>query len=110
MPSLKPLPIIKAIMLRIVQDERASRVERIEAAKVAAACSGIILPDTNESLLGTKQAVELRHVKMELAERIRKRKLRRKLENAKAYLRRKARARAAKAAAIAAPGGVPAHV
>lgn len=82
---------MKMAMLGIVEDPRASRAERIEAAKVAAACAGILLPDTSEGFLSTRQAVELRQAKAAIVERMQKRKERKRLENRRGYLRRKVR-------------------
>ncbi len=79
-------------MFAIVEDPRASRIERIEAAKVIAACSGVLLPDTSETLLSTRQAVELRAARQAIAEKMQRRKERKRLENRRGYLRRKLRA------------------
>ena len=78
-------------MLAIVEDPRASRIEKIEAAKVIAACSGILLPDTSEALLSTRQAVELRAARQAIAEKMQRRRERKRLENRRGYLRRKLR-------------------
>lgn len=78
-------------MYSIIANPRASRIEMIEAAKVIAACSGVLLPDTSEALLSTRQAVELRAARAEIAEKMRRRKERKRLENRRGYLRRKLR-------------------
>jgi hypothetical protein len=78
-------------MYSIIANPRASRIEAIEAAKVIAACSGVLLPDTNEALLSTRQAVELRAARAEIADKIRRRKERKRLENRRGYLKRKLR-------------------
>lgn len=82
---------LKMAMLSIVEDPRASRAERIEAAKVAAAIAGVLLPDTSEALLSTRQAVELRQAKQAIADRMQRRKERKRLENRRGYLKRKLR-------------------
>jgi hypothetical protein len=78
-------------MLAIVEDVRASRIEKIEAARVAAACSGIWMGDTDESLLSTRQAVQLRQARQLIAEKMQRRKERKRLENRRGYLKRKLR-------------------
>jgi LPS O-antigen subunit length determinant protein (WzzB/FepE family) len=79
-------------MYAVLYDPRASRIEKIESAKVIAACSGVLLPDTSEALLSTRQAVELRAARQAIAEKMQKRKERKRLENRRSYLRRKLRA------------------
>ena len=78
-------------MLAIVEDNRAPRSQKIEAAKVAAAIAGILLPDTNESMISTRQAVELRAARQAIAEKMQRRKERKRLENRRGYLKRKLR-------------------
>ena len=78
-------------MFGIVEDQRSRRIEKIEAAKVIAACSGVLLPDTSEAVLTTVQAVQLRAAKQAIVERMQKRRERKRLENRRAYLRRKLR-------------------
>ena len=90
---MKNLTRIKAEMFKIVEDPRTSTFAKIEAAKVIAACAGVLLPDTSESYLSTKQAVELRQAKQAIAARMLKRKERRQLENRRQYLKRKLRNR-----------------
>jgi hypothetical protein len=82
---------LKMAMLGIVEDPRASRIEKIEAAKVFAACAGVLLPDTSETMLSTRQAVELRQAKQAIADRMQRRKERKRLENRRGYLKRKLR-------------------
>jgi hypothetical protein len=82
--------LIEAMFL-IIEDPRASRIERIESAKVIAACSGVLLPDTSEALLSTRQAVELRAARQAIAEKMARRKERKRLENRRGYLKRKLR-------------------
>ena len=76
----------------VLHDPRASRIERIESAKVIAACSGVLLPDTSEALLSTRQAVELRAARQAIAEKMHRLKERKRLENRRGYLTRKIRA------------------
>jgi LPS O-antigen subunit length determinant protein (WzzB/FepE family) len=78
-------------MYAVISDPRASRIERIESAKVIAACSGVLLPDTSEALLSTRQAVELRAARHAIAEKMQRRKERKRLENRRGYLKRKIR-------------------
>lgn len=86
MRGLKPLTIA---MYSIVEDPRASRIEKIEAAKVIAAIAGVLLPDVSEGLLSTRQAVALRQAKKTIVEKMLARKERKRLENRRGYLRRK---------------------
>jgi len=58
---------------------------------VIAACSGVLLPDTNEALLSTRQAVELRQARQAIAEKMQRKRERKRLENRRTYLRRKLR-------------------
>jgi hypothetical protein len=92
MRGLKPLTIA---MYSIVEDPRASRIEKIEAAKVIAAIAGVLLPDTSEGLLSTRQAVALRQAKKTIVEKMLARKERKRLENRRGYLKRKLRPLAA---------------
>jgi LPS O-antigen subunit length determinant protein (WzzB/FepE family) len=78
-------------MYAVIHDPRSNRIEKIEAAKVIAACSGVLLPDTSEALLSTRQAVELRQARAAIAEKMQRRKERKRLENRRTYLRRKLR-------------------
>src|SRR5690349_6581745 len=88
---MKNITKLTAAMFAIVDDPRASRIEKIEAAKVIAACAGILLPDTSESFLSTRQAVELRQAKQAIVTRMQRQRERKRLENRRAYLRRKLR-------------------
>ena len=78
-------------MYAVIHDPRSNRIEKIESAKVIAACSGVLLPDTSEALLSTRQAVELRQARAAIAEKMQRRKERKRLENRRTYLRRKLR-------------------
>ena len=88
---MKGLKRLIEAMYAVLNDPRASRIERIEAGKVIAACSGILLPDTSEALLSTRQAVELRAARQAIAEKMQRRKERKRLENRRGYLKRKLR-------------------
>ncbi len=88
---MKGLKRLVEAMYAVIHDPRANRIERIEAAKVIAACSGVLLPDTSEALLFTRQAVELRQARQAIAEKMQRRKERKRLENRRTYLRRKLR-------------------
>ena len=92
---MKQLTKLKNEMFKIVEDPRTSVFAKIEAAKVIAACAGILLPDTSEAFLSTRQAVELRQARQTIAERMLKRKERRRLENRRQYLKRKLATRSA---------------
>ena len=89
---MRLLTQLKTEMFRIVTDPRSSAMAKIEAAKVIAACAGILLPDTSEAFLSTRQAIELRQARKAVADRMLKRKERRKLENRRQYLKRKIKA------------------
>ena len=86
---MKQLSKLKMEMFKIVEDPRTSAAAKIEAAKVIAACAGVLLPDTSEAFLSTKQAVQLRQARQAIAERMLTRKERRRLENRRQYLKRK---------------------
>jgi hypothetical protein len=75
-------------MWDILGDPRASRIERVEAAKVILSCHGCLLPDVNESFLSVRQITQLRALKQRTAEKVLKRRERRKRQNRRAYLRR----------------------
>ena len=79
-------------MYAILEDPRATRIEKIESAKVIAACSGILLPDTSEGLLSTRSAIALRQAKTAIVEKMVRHKEKKRLENRKGYLKRKLRA------------------
>jgi hypothetical protein len=83
------LKLLKLAMYAIVEDVRASRIERIEAAKVIAAVSGVLLPDTSEEFLSTRAAVQLRQAKEAIVQKMVARKERKRLENRRGYLKRK---------------------
>ena len=91
--SMKNMKRLTAVMYRIVEDPRpiTSAAIKVEAAKVIAACAGVMLPDTNEAMLSTRQAVELRQARQAIAEKMRRKKERKRLENRRAYLKRKLR-------------------
>jgi len=80
------------VMWTVITDPRASRIERIECAKVILSCHGCLLPDVNESFLSVRQIVQLRSVKQQIVEKALRRKDRRKRQNRRAYLRRKIKA------------------
>ncbi len=80
-------PIAEA-MTAVLQDRRASRIERIECAKVLLSCYGCLIPDVDERWLSVKQIVQLRRVKQDIIERVLHQKEVRKKQNRRAYLRR----------------------
>jgi hypothetical protein len=80
---------LKLAMYAIVEDPRASRIERIEAAKVIAAIAGVLLPDTSEEFLSTRAAINLRQAKESIVQKMVARKERKRLENRRGYLKRK---------------------
>ena len=82
---MKPeLRTIADAMLKIVLNPRATRWEKIESAKLVAACNGVLLPDINEEWLTTKQAVEFRRAKQDLLDKGLIRKAGRKRQNQRA--------------------------
>lgn len=82
---MKPeLRTIADAMLKIVLNPRATRWEKIESAKLVAACNGVLLPDLNEEWLTTKQAVEFRRAKQDLLDKELIRKTARKRQNQRA--------------------------
>ena len=84
----KELKPIAAAMLSILCDAKASRIERIECAKVLLSCYGQLVPDVDEAFLSVRQLVQLRSLKQEIVERVLKRKDARKRQNRRTYLRR----------------------
>jgi hypothetical protein len=74
---------------KIVLDPKSSRIERIESAKIIAACKGVLLPCMDEQFLSVRQIIQLRRIKEELTEKALKRKATRRRSNRRAYLRRK---------------------
>jgi hypothetical protein len=76
---------------KVVLDTRASRIEKLEAAKVICACKGVLIPEVNEEWLSAKQIVQLRRLKHELVQKALKRKEMKKRKNRRAYLRRQIR-------------------
>lgn len=82
---------LKAAMWTILSDPRASRIERIECAKVILSCHGRLIPDVNEEFLSVRQITQLRSMKQQVVARVLRQKERRKVENQRARLRRKIR-------------------
>ena len=78
-------------MWNVLNDPRATRLERLEAGRIIAALHGILVTGIGESALSTKAAVQLRAAQAEIAERLFKRKQRRRGQNQRAYLRRQIR-------------------
>jgi hypothetical protein len=79
---------VSAAMWAVLGDPRASRIERIESAKVILSCHGQLVPDVNESFLSVRQLTQLRAFKQRTVEKVMRKKERRKRQNRKAYLRR----------------------
>lgn len=77
--------------MAVLQDPRASRIERIECAKVLLSCYGCLIPDVDERWLSVRQIVQLRRIKQELVERVLHQKEVRRKQNRRALLRRKIR-------------------
>jgi hypothetical protein len=77
---------------KVVLDPRANRIERIEAAKLIAACKGVLLPCMDEQFLSVRQITQLRRIKEELTEKALRKKATRKRSNRRAYIRRSIRA------------------
>src|SRR4051812_6333734 len=80
-------PVVDA-MMTILGDARASRIERIECAKLLLSCYGCLLPEINEQWLSVRQITELRRWKRDTVERILRGRAARKIQNRRAYLRR----------------------
>lgn len=76
----------------IIAHPHASRLEKIEALKLIAACKGVLLPDINEQFLTAKQVAQLRIAKRTLVEKALKRKERKRKANRKQYVRRRLKA------------------
>ncbi|HKV92330.1 MAG TPA: hypothetical protein VJW20_07260 [Candidatus Angelobacter sp.] len=87
----KELTPISNAMMAVLQDPRASRIERIECAKVLLSCYGCLIPDVDERWLSVRQIVQLRRIKQELVERVLHQKEVRRKQNRRALLRRKIR-------------------
>lgn len=77
-------------MFDILNDPRASRLERLEAGRIIASLHGVLIPEgVNESTLSTKTIVQLKAAKTAIAEKMFKRREQRKKQNRRAYLRRR---------------------
>ena len=79
-------------MWAVIRDGKASRIERIECAKVILSCYGCLIPDVNEEWLSVRQIVKLRTIKQGIVQRVLRTKDRRKRQNRRAYLRRRIKA------------------
>ncbi|HZQ90368.1 MAG TPA: hypothetical protein VFA60_01090 [Terriglobales bacterium] len=77
---------------KIVLDTRSTRIEKLEALKLIAACKGVLLAELDERWLTVKQVCQLRQAKQQIVERVLRKKERRKRANRRAYLRRAIRA------------------
>jgi type II secretory pathway component PulL len=79
-------------MWKVLLDPRATRLERLESARIIAALHGIFVASgIGEGVLSAKAAVQLRAAQAEIAERLFKRKQRKRGQNQRAYLRRQIR-------------------
>ena len=92
MSMRRELKELAAAMWTVIRDPKASRIERIECAKVILSCHGCLIPDVNEEWLSVRQIVKLRTMKQSVVERVLRTKDRRKRQNRRAFLRRKIRA------------------
>lgn len=82
---------VAAAMSAILVDPRASRLERVEAAKVVLSCHGCLLPDVNESFLSVREITQLRRMREDTVRKVLGRKEKKKYQNRRAYIRRKIR-------------------
>jgi hypothetical protein len=87
----RELKELSGLMWAVIGDAKASRIERIEAAKIVLSCYGCLIPDVNETWLSARQIVKLRTLKQGIVEKVLRRKERRKRQNRRAYLRRRIR-------------------
>ena len=87
--SLRILNQIQQAMAAIVDDPRASKLERIEAARVALACSGLLAPDPLDKSLPTKLQIRLQAARAAIAEKLFEQREAKKLRNRKQYLQRR---------------------
>lgn len=78
-------------MFAIIEDPKSSRMHKILAAQIIAACAGVLVPGIDGGLLSTRQAVQLDMAKKEIAEKMLRRREVKALQNRRAYLRRKLR-------------------
>ena len=76
-------------MSAILNDPKATRVEKIEAAKVLAACQGVLLPELSEKILNVKQVLRLREAKQKIVEQVLRKQTARKRQNRRYYIRKK---------------------
>lgn len=74
----KHLEPVAAAMSAILEDPRASRIERIEAARVVLSCHGVLVPDVNETFLSVRQLTQLRAMRQETVARVLRKKERKK--------------------------------
>ena len=79
-------------MWKVLLDPRATRLERLESARIIAALHSVFVGSgIGEGALSTKAAVQLRAAQAEIAERLFRRKQRKRGQNQRAYLRRQIR-------------------
>ncbi|HEX4038642.1 MAG TPA: hypothetical protein VHX37_11340 [Acidobacteriaceae bacterium] len=76
---------------KLVRDQRARRLEKIEALRILASCQGIWIGDADERLMAPKQAFELRQARQHLVGKALGAKAARSKANRRNYLRRKIR-------------------
>ena len=76
-------------MWKILHDPRATRLERLEAARIVASVLGVLVPSgIGEAALSQKQIVQLRAARQAIADRLFKKKEQKRLQNRRSYLRR----------------------
>lgn len=79
-------------MWKVLLDPRATRLERLEAGRIIAALYGVLAPSgIGEAALSTKAVAQLRAARVEIAERLFKRKRQKRGQNQRAYVRRQIR-------------------
>jgi len=74
-------------MWKVLLDPRATRLERLEAGRIIAALYGVLAPSgIGEAALSTKAVAQLRAARVEIAERLFKRKRQKRGQNQRAYV------------------------
>lgn len=81
---------LNAAMFGILEDPRSTRLERLEAGRIIAALYSVLVPSgIGEALLSQKQIVQLRAAREAIAEKLFKKKERKKAQNRRGYIRRR---------------------
>jgi len=76
-------------MQAILDDPRASRLEKIEAGRVAASVQGVLIPSPLDTAVPTKLGTQLQLARKAIAERLFEQQSRKAIKNRRQYVRRR---------------------